>query len=272
MGSPKRQRKKFSKPSHPWQKERILAEKELLKAYGLNRKYEIWKMNSILKNFTRQAKNLITTGNPQVEKERNQLLTKLFSLGLTGKDAKIEDVLSLTLKDVMERRLQTLVYRKDLASSIKQARQFIVHEHVSLGNKTITAPSYIVPLDDENSIQFAQGSILTNTSHPIRTVIKDMKMQKKTKEKAEKKEPDKEVRAEEKKVEKEIKVEERSKDTGESEIHGSKASGTTDVVSGTNSVGKKKEVPTAHDLKKTKRKKNKTGVEEKQEDKKTKEK
>ena len=121
MGSPRKQRKKFSKPAHPWQKERILEEKELLKGYGLNRKYEIWKMGSILKNFTRQAKNLITTGNPQVEIEKNQLLTKLSSLGLTDKDAKIEDVLSLTLKDIMERRLQTLVYRKNMASSINQA-------------------------------------------------------------------------------------------------------------------------------------------------------
>jgi len=249
MGSPKKQRKKFSKPPHPWQKERILAEKELLKAYGLNRKYEIWKMNSILKNFTKQARNLITSENPQVEKERNQLLTKLFSLGLTGKDAKIEDVLSITLKDIMERRLQTLVYRKNLSSSIKQARQFIVHEHVSLGEKTISAPSFLVPVEEEGSIQFAQGSILTNTSHPIRTVIKDMKIQKKAartkdaansvgKEKVEKKESEKEVKAEEKKVEKGTKVE-------------------------------KKEVPTAHDLKKQKEKKDKIGIEEKQEDKKT---
>ena len=99
MGSPKRQRKKFSKPAHPWQKERILAEKELLKEYGLKRKYEIWKMNSILKNVTTQAKNLITTKKPSIEKERNQLLTKLSSLGLISKSAKIEDVLSLTLKE-----------------------------------------------------------------------------------------------------------------------------------------------------------------------------
>jgi len=182
MGSPKKQRKKFSKPSHPWQKERILAEKDLQKEYGLNRKYEIWKMNSILKNFTRQAKNLITIGNPQVEKEKSQLLTKLSSLGLTGKDAKIEDVLSLTLKDIMERRLQTLVYRKNLASSVRQARQFIVHEHVSLGEKTITAPSFLVPLDQENRIQFAQNSIISNPGHPIRAVPKKEKVEKKTKE------------------------------------------------------------------------------------------
>ena len=88
-----------------------MEEKELAKEYGLNRKYEIWKMNTILKNFTTQAKNLITTKKLHLDKERNQLLTKLSSLGLISKDAKIEDVLSLTLKDIMGRRLQTLVYK-----------------------------------------------------------------------------------------------------------------------------------------------------------------
>jgi len=221
MGAPKRQRKKFSKPSHPWQKERILAEKELLIEYGLNRKYEIWKMNSILKNFTRQAKNLVTTKNPQVEKERNQLLTKLFSLGLLGKDASMEDILSLTLKDILERRLQTLVYRKSLASSIRQARQFIVHEHISLGDKRITAPSYLVPSEEEGDIQFAQGSVISNTGHPIRAVIKDKKKQKMAKEKLEKKDS----KTKENAVTQE-------KDAGKS----------NDVVSGTNSIGTDKKV------------------------------
>ena len=199
MGSPKRQRKKFSKPRHPWQKERILAEKEILQEYWLRRKYEIWKMNTILKNFTTQAKNLITINNPQVGKERSQLLTKLSSLGLTGKDAKIEDVLSLTLKDVLERRLQTLVYRKNLASSLKQARQFIVHEHISVGDKIIKAPSYLVPLEEENSIQFSQGSVIANASHPIRAVAKDEKKIKKSKDstiKETEKSPGKETKSE----------------------------------------------------------------------------
>lgn len=213
MGSPKKQRKKFSKPPHPWQKERILAEKELLKEYGLNRKYEIWKMNSILKNFTKQAKNLVTIKNPQVEKERNQLLTKLFSLGLLSKNAKIDDVLSLTLKDILERRLQTLVCRKSLASSFKQARQFIVHEHISLGDKTITAPSYLVPLDEEGTIQFANNSVLFNASHPERLVVETRQKQKKAKEKAESKKDDskKEVKEEAPKTEKEGKKDPKQK-------------------------------------------------------------
>ena len=180
MGSAKKQKKKFSKPSHPWQKERILVEKELKTEYGLRRKYEIWKMNSILKDFTRQAKNLVTIRNKQVEKERGQLLNKLHSLGLINKESKIEDILSLNLKNIMERRLQTLVFRKNLANTMEQARQFIVHEHISLGDKTVTSPSYLVPVEEEATIKFAINSSLADVNHPLRAAKaeKDQKQEK----------------------------------------------------------------------------------------------
>jgi len=181
-------------------------------------------MNSILKNFTRQAKNLVTTKNPQVEKERNQLLTKLFSLGLLGKDANIGDILSLTLKDILERRLQTLVYRRNFAISIRQARQFIVHEHIFLGDKIITAPSYLVHSEEENSIQFAQGSAFSNANHPARAIVKREKSSEKSEEQKEKK-----TQLDEKTKKKETKVEEKK------------------VIQ-----KEETEVPNAHDLKKQK--------------------
>src|SRR3989338_4193520 len=109
MGDQKRQRKKISKPSHPWQKERIEAEKGILNQYGLRRKYEIWKMDSMLKKFLHRAKTIIGERTSQSEKEKVQLLQRLYAMGLVKKDSKIEEVLNLTLKDLLERRLQTLV-------------------------------------------------------------------------------------------------------------------------------------------------------------------
>lgn len=156
MGDPKKHRKKFSKPPHPWQKERIDAEKELVKQYGLRRKYEIWKMDSLLKKFLNRAKTLIAQRGQQAEMEKRQLLERLSSIGLLKKDSKAEDVLNLTLKDIMERRLQTLVHRKQIASTMLQARQFITHEHIAIGSKKITAPSYLVSINEEPHIKLAQ--------------------------------------------------------------------------------------------------------------------
>lgn len=153
MGDPKRQRKKFSKPGHPWQKERIEAEKEILRQYGLRRKYEIWKMDSILKKFLQRAKTIVGQRTLQSEIEKKQLLERLYSLGLLKKDSKVEDVLNLKLKDILERRLQTLIVRKQLASTMLQARQIIVHQHVAVGNRKITTPSYLVSIGEEHYIK-----------------------------------------------------------------------------------------------------------------------
>lgn len=157
MGDPKRQRKKFSKPSHPWQRERIAAEKELLKQYGLRRKYEIWKMDSLLKKYLHRAKTIIGQSSSQSEVEKKQLLNRLYLLGLLRKDSKVEDVLNLTLKDVLERRLQTLVYKKNLAKTLLQARQFITHEHIAIRNKKITIPSYLVSIEEEPNIKLLKS-------------------------------------------------------------------------------------------------------------------
>ena len=94
MGDIKKQRKKFSKPGHPWNKERILAEQELLKEYGLRRKKEIWKMDSVLSNFGRQAKELITE---EDDTKKSQLLGKIISFGLLKQGSRVEDVLSIEL-------------------------------------------------------------------------------------------------------------------------------------------------------------------------------
>ena len=149
MGDIKKQKKKFSKPSHPWQKDRIEAEKEVLKRYGLRRKNEIWKMDSLLRKFLNRAKTIIAQRSPQSEFEKKQMLDRLYSLGLLKEGARVEDVLNLTLNDIMERRLQTLVVRKHLALTMLQARQFITHEYVAIGTKKITAPSYLLDYKPE---------------------------------------------------------------------------------------------------------------------------
>ena len=157
MGDPKRQRKKFSKPGHPWQKERIEEEKEIVQQYGLRRKYEIWKMDSLLKKFLNRAKTLIGQRALQSEMEKNQLLNRLCLLGLLKKESRVEDILSLKLKDVLERRLQTLVCRKSIAKTMLQSRQFITHKHIAIGNKKITAPSYLVSTKEESNIKLIEN-------------------------------------------------------------------------------------------------------------------
>jgi len=182
MGDPKKQRKKYSTPGHPWQRARIEEESALVEEYGFKNKTEIWKMRSFLRNATAQAKKLITLAGPQAEREKEFLLTRLKRYGLLPQDAVLDGVLSISLRDVLERRLQTLVYKKTLANTMKQARQFITHKHIRIGEKVITSPSYLVPLSEEGQISFRLNSQLNDPEHPERVAAKNTK-EKEAKEK-----------------------------------------------------------------------------------------
>ena len=108
---------------------------------------------SSIKKFLNRAKTIIALRTIQSEVEQKQLLERLHKLGLLKKESRVEDVLNLTLKDVMERRLQTLVCRKSIAKSMMQAREFITHEHIAVAGSKITTPSHLVTIHEENQIK-----------------------------------------------------------------------------------------------------------------------
>ena len=93
-------------------------------------------------------------------------MLRLFKYSLIQKNARIEDILDLTINDFLERRLQTIVFKKNLSKSIKQARQFITHGHIFIESKKVTIPSYFVAVDEENKITYNPKSTLSKEGHP----------------------------------------------------------------------------------------------------------
>jgi small subunit ribosomal protein S4 len=147
----RRQRKKYSKPLKPWDKVRIEEERKLMDDYGLRRKRELWLLESILRNYRRMARNLAAS----IDKEKEKiLLDKLYREGLLKKNAGLDDVLALNIEKLLERRLQTMVFRKGFSSTPKQARQFIVHGHIAVDNRKIVWPSMLISRDLEDKINF----------------------------------------------------------------------------------------------------------------------
>lgn len=190
MGDPKKTRKKYETPMHPWNKGRIEEEGVLIKEYGMKNKKEIYKMRSILKNFKDQVKNLIALKTSQGEKERSQMLAKLNRLGLLKQQTdSLDPILDLTLRDILERRLQTQVYKKSLARSVDQARQFIIHGHINVGDKKVTSPSYILTVEEDAVLNFAPNSPLNNIDHPERFVGEEKETEKEKRAEKQKKRP-----------------------------------------------------------------------------------
>ncbi len=153
MGDPKKQRKSFSKPRQLWNVERIEREKALAKTYGLKNRKDLWKMETLLRSFRRRARKLLAQKTAQAELEKKQLIERLSTLNILKKDAGLDDVLILKIEDLLERRLQTIVKKSGLATKPKQARQFIVHGHITVGGNKVTSPSYMVKTGEENTIK-----------------------------------------------------------------------------------------------------------------------
>jgi len=152
MGDPKKPKKKYKSPGHPWEAERIKEEGGLRKEYGLTNKKEIWRMNTKLRNWHKQARKIVSLEEEQRKLAEKALVNKLNQLGILEKDAFVDDILALTIRDVLERRLQTQVYKRGLVNSVKQARQFILHNKVVVGNKIVSAPTYLVKTSDAISL------------------------------------------------------------------------------------------------------------------------
>ncbi|QIO23319.1 30S ribosomal protein S4 [Haloarcula sp. JP-L23] len=156
----------YETPNHPFQGERIADESNLLGRYGLKNKEELWRAQSELRGYRREARKLL--GQTIQTDEADEFLARLKRYGILSEQDTLDDVLSLDVTDVLERRLQTVVYRKGYANTPEQARQFIVHGHIVLGGQRVTRPSMKVEVAVEDTVGFDENSSLADELHPER--------------------------------------------------------------------------------------------------------
>jgi small subunit ribosomal protein S4 len=182
LGDPKKPKKKYEPPRFLWRPDVIQEELRLVGQYGLRNKRELWKNRTMISKFRGIARALIGKIPEERGKMERELLGKLKKLGIIHETAVLDDVLDLTIEDILERRLQTMVFQKGLANSLHQARQLVTHGHISIGERRVTSPSYLVTRQDENQVSYAPKSPLTNLEHPIRQMMKVVAKEEKTEE------------------------------------------------------------------------------------------
>lgn len=147
-------KRKYETPVRPWDKQRLEVEREILKTYGLKNKREIWRTDGMIRKYRRLARVLAARRNEGQEK---LIVDKLIKLGVLEEGTGLDDVLALTSQKFLERRLQTILQRKGVANTVKQARQMIVHGRVKIGDRKVVYPSYIVSREEENKIRLVVG-------------------------------------------------------------------------------------------------------------------
>ena len=163
MGDPKKPRKKWQGPNHPWIRDRLEREQILLGKYGLRNKKEIWIAETYVRNLRHQARSLLALPPAERAAREKALFERVRKFGLIEKEnITLDDILGLTVENYLERRLQTIVFKKGLAKTIYQARQLIVHGHIAIGGRRVTSPGYLVTKDEESMIDFYPTSVFKN--------------------------------------------------------------------------------------------------------------
>ncbi len=168
MGDPKKQRKKFDTPRFRWRKDVLQEELKLLGQYGLRNKHELWRHKTSLSKMRGIARSLISKSVEERTKMENELLATLKKKGILQETAVLDNVLDLTIDDILERRLQTIVFRKGLARTTFQSRQLITHGHITIDNRRVTIPGYIVRKEEESKIVYSLESTIAKQEHPLR--------------------------------------------------------------------------------------------------------
>ncbi|SCI02447.1 MULTISPECIES: 30S ribosomal protein S4 [unclassified Romboutsia] len=141
-------------------------------------------MDRATKGTSRADKKLSPYGTQLLEKQRLKayygVLEKQFS-NYVKKATKSNESTGTALIQMLECRLDNLVYRLGLASSIRQARQMVVHGHILVDGKKVDIPSYGVSVGQvislraksQNNVMFKE-SFLSNALSQYAYLSKDV--------------------------------------------------------------------------------------------------
>jgi small subunit ribosomal protein S9e len=152
--------KNMKNPKRPYEKERIDSELLTIGTFGLKSKREIWRVQYTLARIRKAARILLTLPDTHPKRvfEGEALIKRMTKLGVLSKEQqKLDYVLGLTLKQFLDRRLQSIVFNKEkFANSIHEARTLIFQRKISISKgsrkQIINIPSYMVRTRNESHI------------------------------------------------------------------------------------------------------------------------
>ncbi len=158
MGDPRKPRKKYTggKPRRLWNRQLLEEELRLIGEYGLRNKRELWLSKSLLREIKHRARSLLSMSTEQRAKLETEFKARLFRAGfIPEQEIPLDAVLSLDVRAILDRRLQSIVYRRGLARTIYEARQLVTHGHIAVDGRTVKSPGYLVPRGLEDKVTYA---------------------------------------------------------------------------------------------------------------------
>ncbi len=117
----------------------------------------------LLAKIRKAARELLTLDetDPRRIFEGDALLKRMVKLGLLKEktQTELDYVLGLTPRQFMERRLQTIVFKRNMANSVHESRVNIFGRHIAVGKQLVNNPSFMVRVSSEPHVQLSATSV-----------------------------------------------------------------------------------------------------------------
>ena len=147
--------------------------------------YDVFGSTKWRKRSTLPGVHPVSKGRPSnysIQFREKQKLKRMYGLlekqfkNIYTKARKDKGNTGLRFLQLLELRLDNVVYKLGLAKSIMQARQFVSHRHVTVNGKKINIPSYTLKINDvvEFDGKFAKGemaSLIKNESKAMKAIV-----------------------------------------------------------------------------------------------------
>lgn len=159
MGAPKKNRRKYEKPRGMWNLQRIKSDNEIIDEYGLKNMKELWQAQSEISRIRGNVRQLLS-GSTQNKNVESNILANLSKKGISPENPTLDQLLDLKENAVLERRLQSIVFRKGMAKTMKQARQLITHGFIAINGKKLDKPGYIVSKEEESKLSYYKPIVI----------------------------------------------------------------------------------------------------------------
>ena len=109
-------------------------------------------------------------------REKTDMINSLCRKGLLVEGASLDDVLQINVEHMLSRRLQSVVYYRGLAPSMRAARNMIVHGHISIGEQRMTVPGYHIKKEEEEMLNYSSNSVYKDPTHPFRVEMEKLRL------------------------------------------------------------------------------------------------
>ena len=113
-------------------------------------------MNRYSKGMGRGDRKISTYGEQLLQKQRLKAYYGVLEKQMRrymDKAKKSQEITGTALVIELETRLDNMVYRMGFGSSIREARQMVVHRHILVNGKRVDRPSYQISIGDEISLK-----------------------------------------------------------------------------------------------------------------------